>query len=174
MNQLQIVCDTLEKLAQALPIDKPCMGVKQGTYKIGDKVRMTTLTWGELITDRKGKPIHQTASKDVYEGVVKFAGPEAAFKGAVEVVRCNGGNKALKLNNGFQFYPKDNGPEQVVEILMPAPQAVTAKKCKYGDPLCPCQDGHQCHYEGKDAWPAPQAVPAGWKLLSELTPGEAP
>jgi hypothetical protein len=43
--------------------------------------------------------------------------------------------------------------------LYTAPQA---KKCKYGDPLCPCQDGHQCHYEGTDAWTAPQAVPAGW------------
>ena len=21
--------------------------------------------------------------------------------------------------------------------------------CKYGDPLCPCQDGDMCHYEGK-------------------------
>jgi len=89
-------------------------------YKVGDRIRMTTLTWGELITDHKSKPIHQTPSKDVYEGVVKFAGPEAAFKGAVEVVRCTGGNKALKLNNGFSFYPKDNRPEQVVEILMPA------------------------------------------------------
>jgi len=89
-------------------------------YKIGDKIRMTTLTWGELITDRKGKPIHQSPCKDVYEGVVKFAGPEGAFKGAVGVVRCNGGNKALKPmypNCGFSFYPKDNGPEQVVEIL---------------------------------------------------------
>lgn len=22
--------------------------------------------------------------------------------------------------------------------------------CKYGDPLCPCQDGDECHYEGKN------------------------
>ena len=87
------------------------------SYKIGDRIRMTTLTWGELITDRKGKAIHQTPHKDVYEGVVKFVGPEAEFKGAVEVVRCNGGNKALKLNSGFSFYPKDNGPEQLVEVL---------------------------------------------------------
>ena len=89
-------------------------------YKIGDKIRMTTLTYGELITDRKGKPIHQTPEKNVYEGTVKFAGPEGAFKGAVEVVRCNGGNKALKLNSGFQFYPKDNGEEQIIEVLSAA------------------------------------------------------
>ena len=24
------------------------------------------------------------------------------------------------------------------------------KRCKYGDPFCPCQDGDICHYEGKD------------------------
>lgn len=89
-------------------------------YKIGDKIRMTTLTYGELITDRKGKPIHQTPAKNVYEGMVKFAGPEGAFKGAVEVVRCNGWNKALKLNSGFQFYPKDNGEEQIIEVLSAA------------------------------------------------------
>jgi len=85
-------------------------------YKIGDRIRMTTLTWGERITDRKGETVHQTPARGVYEGTVKFAGPEAAFKGAVEVVRCNGGNKALKLNSGFQFYPKDNGEEQIIEV----------------------------------------------------------
>jgi hypothetical protein len=113
---------SLHTVPMALP-DKSRIGVKQSTYKIGDKIRMTTLTCGEIITDRKGKPIHQTPSKNVYEGVVKFAGPEGAFEGAVEVVRCNGGNKALKPlnpNYGFQFYPKDNGPEQAVEVLMPA------------------------------------------------------
>ena len=87
------------------------------TYKIGDSIRMTTLTWGEAIQDRQGKTMHQTPAKDVYEGTVKFAGPEGAFKGAVEVVRCTGGNKELKLNNGFQFYPKDNSDEQIVEVL---------------------------------------------------------
>jgi hypothetical protein len=40
----------------------------------------------------------------------------------------------------------------------PAPQAVPAKKCKYGDPLCPCQDGDACHYEGKDAWSVPKGA----------------
>lgn len=24
------------------------------------------------------------------------------------------------------------------------------KACKYGDELCPCQDGDMCHYEGPD------------------------
>jgi len=86
------------------------------SYKVGDRIRMTTLTWGELIY-RKGEAIHQTPYKCVYEGAVRFVGPEGEFRGAVEVVRCNGGNKTLKLNNGFSFYPKDNGPEQLVEVL---------------------------------------------------------
>ena len=29
------------------------------------------------------------------------------------------------------------------------------KTCKYGDPICPCQDGDMCHYEGPDAWEPP-------------------
>ncbi len=32
------------------------------------------------------------------------------------------------------------------------------KKCIGNDPLCPCQDGDMCHYEGPDAWPIPDPV----------------
>lgn len=32
--------------------------------------------------------------------------------------------------------------------------------CKYGDPLCPCQDGDMCHYEGPKPLPVP-AIYAG-------------
>ena len=28
-------------------------------------------------------------------------------------------------------------------------------KCKYGDPLCPCQDGDACHYEGDNPMTPP-------------------
>lgn len=31
-----------------------------------------------------------------------------------------------------------------------------AQPCKYGDPLCPCQDGLQCHYEGDNHSPVPK------------------
>jgi hypothetical protein len=31
---------------------------------------------------------------------------------------------------------------------------VSRRRCPYGDPTCPCQDGDACHYEGPDAWPA--------------------
>lgn len=27
--------------------------------------------------------------------------------------------------------------------------------CKYGDPLCPCQDGDMCHYEGPNRMNVP-------------------
>lgn len=30
--------------------------------------------------------------------------------------------------------------------------------CKYGDPLCPCQDGDMCHYEGPNPMAAPQPL----------------
>jgi len=29
------------------------------------------------------------------------------------------------------------------------------KPCKYGDPLCPCQDGDMCHYDGPNPWRPP-------------------
>ena len=28
--------------------------------------------------------------------------------------------------------------------------------CKYGDALCPCQDGDQCHYEGMNPMTPPR------------------
>lgn len=43
------------------------------------------------------------------------------------------------------------------ESTAPRKDTATAEPrlCKYGDPTCPCPDGDLCHYEGKDAWPAP-------------------
>lgn len=29
-------------------------------------------------------------------------------------------------------------------------RASVRRACKYGDPLCPCQDGDSCHYEGEN------------------------
>ena len=86
-------------------------------YRIGDKVRMTTRTWGEAITDRKGKVIPRPPHMDTYVGVVKYVGPECSSQSST-VVRCSGGNVELKLNSGFSFYPKYNGPDQVVEIIV--------------------------------------------------------
>lgn len=87
-------------------------------YKIGDKIRLTTLTYGEAITDRKGKIVPMSPHKSVYKGTVKYVGPEIPGSlTACTVVKCTGGNVALDLNSGFSFYPKDNGPEQMVEVL---------------------------------------------------------
>ena len=48
-----------------------------------------------------------------------------------------------------------------------APAAAPAP-CIGNDPLCPCQDGDQCHYRGKDAWPVPAATPAGEPDMIEV------
>jgi hypothetical protein len=85
-------------------------------YQVGDHVRMTTRTYGERVQDRQGKVIHQAPHVDTYVGVIQYVGPECPFP-SCEVVRCTGGNVALKMNSGFQFYPKDNGTDQVVEVL---------------------------------------------------------
>lgn len=44
------------------------------------------------------------------------------------------------------------------------------RRCKFGDPLCPCQDGDSCHYEGPDAW----AVPKNLKTGGFMTPAKQP
>ena len=86
------------------------------TYKIGDRIRVVTKTWGEAVQDKRGHIIHQNPVVDTYVGVVKFVGLECSGS-KTDVVRCTGGNVALKLNRGFQFYPSRNGENQVVTIL---------------------------------------------------------
>ena len=50
-----------------------------------------------------------------------------------------------------------------------AAQAQAAAQCIGKDPLCPCQDGDTCHYEGKDAWPVPQHFPfMPWSKETEM------
>lgn len=50
-----------------------------------------------------------------------------------------------------------------------AAQAQAAAQCIGKDPLCPCQDGDTCHYEGKDAWPVPEHFPfMPWSKETEM------
>ena len=84
--------------------------------KVGDKIKMTTLTYGEAVFDRKGKMVNMSPAKDTYIGVIHYIGPECPFP-SCEVVRCSGGNVELKLNSGFQFYTKNIGKEQRIEVL---------------------------------------------------------
>lgn len=83
---------------------------------IGDKIKLTTITHGEAVFDRKGKPIHMRPQKNVYVGIIKYIGPECPFP-SCEVVRCSGGDIELKLDLGFSFYTKDIGKETTVEVL---------------------------------------------------------
>ena len=86
------------------------------SLKIGDKLKMTTVIYGEAVFNRKGKPVEMRGQKDIYIGVIEYIGPECPFP-SCEVVRCSGCNVALKLNMGFLFYTKDIGKEKVVEVL---------------------------------------------------------
>lgn len=55
------------------------------------------------------------------------------------------------------------------ELLPEIPEAVPAppKKCKHGDPFCPCQDGDSCNHE--PAVPASGERPAlAWHLFHRL------
>ena len=38
--------------------------------------------------------------------------------------------------------------------------------CKYGDPLCPCQDGDMCHYGGR--YPIPLRPELATALVEEI------
>jgi len=84
--------------------------------KVGDKVKRSTITYGEDVLDRKGNFVHIPPLKSTYIGVIEYIGPECPFP-SCEVVRCSGGNVALKLNSGFSFYTKDIGTKESVEVI---------------------------------------------------------
>jgi hypothetical protein len=47
-------------------------------------------------------------------------------------------------------------------------QPQVRKKCKYGDPFCPCQDGDTCHYKDENPWPLPSTEQKEyWRLLTD-------
>lgn len=76
----------------------------------GTKVKVTWISHGEAVYDRSGsvvnanwKPVETTCI-----GVVNHVERECGF-GAI-VVKCYG------VKGCFQFYPKDTGPKQIVEI----------------------------------------------------------
>ena len=59
--------------------------------RVGDRIKMTTLTHGEAVFDRKGKSLPQSPIKDTYGVIIQYIGPASPISSA-EVVRCSGGN----------------------------------------------------------------------------------
>ena len=75
-----------------------------------------------------------------------------------------GDNKAMadeieQLRAGLKCISEGDRPESsqwlADEILAGRFVTTKVKPCIGNDPLCPCQDGLMCHYEGPDAWPLP-------------------
>jgi hypothetical protein len=64
-------------------------------------------------------------------------------------LRPTGAAESFCLTHGFS-----HGMPRARAALASVPPA--AAECPHGDPACPCPDGCPCHYEGADAWPAPE------------------
>jgi len=99
--------------------------------------------------DRYGAEILHNAAKEISrlscEGELKNAVIEAA--------------EAFQ-NSRFDVadYSKESlALDEALAALVSEGQKFTenVKKCIGNDPLCPCQDGDMCHYEGPDPWPIP-------------------
>ena len=73
-----------------------------------------------------------------------------------------------RLAFGHQAGAYNDGVDAMLRAVSIA-QAQAAAQCIGKDPLCPCQDGDTCHYEGKDAWPVPQHFPfMPWSKETEM------
>lgn len=83
-------------------------------YKIGQEVKVTRLTYGGAVYNSKGEIINanQPPYKTVRIGRIVEIKQECE-NGAV-VVKCEGSDKFLPR---FHFYPQDNGPDLIVEVL---------------------------------------------------------
>lgn len=83
-------------------------------YKIGQEVKVTRLTYGGAVYNSKREIINanQPPNKTVCIGRIVEIKQECE-NGAV-VVKCEGSGKLLPR---FHFYPQDNGPDQIVEVL---------------------------------------------------------
>ena len=62
-------------------------------------------------------------------------------------------SKSMAPWQGFIPMPGQPFPLGKPTHWQPLPQP---PKCKYGDPLCPCQDGDPCHYEGENPMKPPK------------------
>ncbi len=81
------------------------------------KIRFTTITYGEAVYDRKGNVVNRNwpGVQSVYEGVVEYVGSEAPSRSAT-VVKCKSTGKKAILSH-FRFYPQNIGKNCIVEIL---------------------------------------------------------
>jgi hypothetical protein len=82
----------------------------------GEKVKVTRITYGGAVYDRKGKIINSNwpGCKSVCTGVIERHCSEALFR-SVAIVVCKSTDPKYSLPT-FSFYPKDIGETLIVEI----------------------------------------------------------
>ena len=121
-------------------------------YKIGQEVRVTRLTYGGAVYNNKREIINanQPPHKTVCIGRIVEIKQECE-NGAV-IVKCEGDDKFLPR---FHFYPQDNGPDQLVEVL-----EQPKKSEPVGEILLSCGDYKEV------SWKKGKLPPVGAKLYT--------
>ena len=84
-------------------------------YNIGDTLRITLSTYGGAVYDKKGRVINENQKPDVsvYIGVVVEMKHEGE-RGPLRITCDLAGKSIMPI---LCFYPKDNGPNQKVEVI---------------------------------------------------------
>lgn len=59
-----------------------------------------------------------------------------------------GGPISVRLNDAEEAWLHERAlPEEGCSTTLKRLAGMPGTGCRYGDPLCPCQDGDPCHYE---------------------------
>jgi hypothetical protein len=88
------------------------------------------------------------------DALIQLRDAEALARGKIaeqmiEIARLNANQRCAAIEQGDVGYPCVFRAEAEAEV------ARLTTKCKYGDPMCPCQDGDACHYEGDNPMTPP-------------------
>lgn len=68
--------------------------------------------------------------------------PTTRLRAALEQAERRVGELEKAIQESYAIAPPEQPPA--------SEKTPGGKPCKYGDPLCPCQDGDACHYEGEN------------------------
>lgn len=109
--------NAITSLRQAVALEESLVAdaeKQEPEYKIGQKIKVTRLTYGAAVYNNKREIInaHQPPHKLVCIGNIVEIKQECE-NGAV-IVKCEGKDKFLPR---FNFYPQNNGKNQIVEVL---------------------------------------------------------
>jgi hypothetical protein len=104
----------VQRIGQEIEQEPVAYEKQETEYKIGQKIKVTHLTYGAAVYNSKREVINANQPPHELSHIGHIVEIKQECENGAVVVRCEGKDKFLSR---FQFYPKDNGNNQIVEVL---------------------------------------------------------